>query len=615
MPYIEINAAQIYYETYGKNRPGLAPILLIHGSTITGQEDWLQVAPLLARRWRVIVPDCRGHGKSSNPKHSYSFKEMAADMAALVRALGYTRAHIIGHSNGGNVALVTLMEHPDVVQTAIPQAANAYVSQDLIEHEPANFNPVQIERERPEWMAQMIALHGPTHGPDYWRELVQLTLQETISQPNYTPEDLQRVQRPVLVIQGAEDRVNAPSRHGQFIARHIPFAERWIPEGVGHNVHDEVLFEWIERVENFLSRRGTDANEALYRLQAEKFPDERDAIFDVWAQEAPGEAGQPATIHLAGKVLTEDDRQAALAALQPLPADASKVRVLLTESTPWGLVQRGVTDLRRTPSNRAERVSQALMGDAVRILDEQDGWAWVRMERDGYMGWLHERSVYHASQEEVEAYLAAREMRVVAALLPANVEPEESPSSRDLVAKLPFGVSLPVEKLRGGLAKMRLPDGQHWWVFSSGLLPESQCPKLNKEGIEITLKLIQRFIGVPYLWGGCTPFGFDCSGLAAAFYRMMGLNLLRDADQQFRLGKPVESPYEPGDLLFFGRPELDQPSPRFNAITHVAISLGDDEIIHANGYSWSTAYNSLNPAHPGYRADLVETLVGAKRYR
>ncbi len=152
MAQIEINGAQIYYETFGQDRPGQAPVLLIHGSTSTGKEDWELVAPLLARRRRVIVPDCRGHGRSSNPNLSYSFTEMAADMAALVRALGYQRAHVIGHSNGGNVALVVLMEHPEVVQSAVPQAANAYVSPDLVEKEPAIFDPERVAREAPAWM-------------------------------------------------------------------------------------------------------------------------------------------------------------------------------------------------------------------------------------------------------------------------------------------------------------------------------------------------------------------------------------------------------------------------------------------------------------------------------
>ena len=75
---------------------------------------------------------------------------MAADIAALIRQLGFEKAHIVGHSNGGNVALlVTLMEHPDVVQTAILQAANAYVSPDLIEKEPRLFDPERVRGERP----------------------------------------------------------------------------------------------------------------------------------------------------------------------------------------------------------------------------------------------------------------------------------------------------------------------------------------------------------------------------------------------------------------------------------------------------------------------------------
>ena len=112
MAYIEINGAQIYYETFGQDQPGQAPVLLIHGSTITGKTDWELVAPLLARRRRVIVPDCRGHGKSSNPNLTYSFKELANDMAALVHALGYPRAHVIGHSNGGTLAVQHVADHP-----------------------------------------------------------------------------------------------------------------------------------------------------------------------------------------------------------------------------------------------------------------------------------------------------------------------------------------------------------------------------------------------------------------------------------------------------------------------------------------------------------------------
>ncbi|MBI5712085.1 MAG: alpha/beta fold hydrolase, partial [Chloroflexi bacterium] len=77
--YLTLNSASIYYEEYGDG----FPIILIHGSTVTGHADWSHIAPLLAKKFRVIIPDCRGHGKSSNPNLSYSFKEMADDIAAL----------------------------------------------------------------------------------------------------------------------------------------------------------------------------------------------------------------------------------------------------------------------------------------------------------------------------------------------------------------------------------------------------------------------------------------------------------------------------------------------------------------------------------------------------
>jgi pimeloyl-ACP methyl ester carboxylesterase len=187
---------------------------------------------------------------------SYSFKELADDVAAFVHAMGYETAHIIGHSNGGNVALVTLMEHPEVVQTCIPQAANAYVTRYLIEREPKVFDPDRVEREAPQWRDEMIKLHSEINGEEYWRELLWLTMREIISEPNYSPAELARVEKPTLVIMGAEDRVNAPDEHAQYIVTNNPDAELWIPEKTGHNVHLERREEWIAKVLDFLERRG-----------------------------------------------------------------------------------------------------------------------------------------------------------------------------------------------------------------------------------------------------------------------------------------------------------------------------------------------------------------------
>jgi pimeloyl-ACP methyl ester carboxylesterase len=258
MPVIEINNANIYYQSYGDDHLNHAPIVLIHGSTIDSHTDWDSIAPELAHNYRVFAPDCRGHGRSDNPALSYSFKELADDVAAFVRAMGYERAHIIGHSNGGNVALVTLLEHSEVVQTCIPQAANAYVTRYLIEREPKVFDPDRVAREAPDWMNEMIALHvgaGAGSPRPYWRELLWLTMKEIISEPNYSPAELARVESPTLVIMGAEDTVNAPDEHAQYIADNIPNAELWIPEKTGHNVHLERREEWIAKVLDFLERR------------------------------------------------------------------------------------------------------------------------------------------------------------------------------------------------------------------------------------------------------------------------------------------------------------------------------------------------------------------------
>ena len=257
MSFLEINGARIYYQDHGKRHALQTPLVLIHGSTSDSHTDWDGVIPALAEHYRVFAPDCRGHGRSNNPHLSYSFREMAEDVAAFIPELGYEKAHLIGHSNGGNVALVTLMEHPDIVQTCILQAANAYVTPYLIEREPVYFDADRIEREEPDWMNEMIALHKATNGKNYWRTLVQLTMIETMSEPNYSPEELSRVMQPVLSIMGAEDRSNAADQHAQFIASHIPNAELWVPEKTGHNVHHERPGEWIAKVLDFLERRNT----------------------------------------------------------------------------------------------------------------------------------------------------------------------------------------------------------------------------------------------------------------------------------------------------------------------------------------------------------------------
>lgn len=607
MPFTDINGAHIYYELYGTDRPGQAPILLIHGSTITGHTDWHAIAPMLASQYRVIVPDCRGHGQSSNPQRSYSFKELAADTAALIRALGYERAHLIGHSNGGNVALVTLLEHPDVVQTCIPQAANAYVTQSLVDREWTLFDPERVAREAPEWMNQMIALHGPTHGPDYWRDLLRLTLHATVAGPNYKPADLAQVQRPVFVIQGANDKANAPDRQAEFIAQHVPDAELWVPPAVAHNVHLEIPLEWLARVLDFLERRGEVANDALYRLRRARYADARSTLFDVRAAPAPA---RDEGMKLTGRVLTPEQHQAVLAALPAEPV-TDEIKVLLNDEAPWALVRRGVSDVRRTHDTLAEQTTQILLGETVRVLEDRGFWSLVRVEHDGYIGWTRTQALQLRDRKSVRAYQKSANVLVKVGQARAFDRPA---GATPQVGALPFGVRLPMIETRRGWAAIRLPDDRVCWVKEADLLPLADRPKPNAAGIAFTLDLFKPFVGTPYAWGGRSSYGYDCSGLTQAFWDFMGVSIPRDADQQFRAGKIVKGKPRPGDLLFFGGDDSSLRDTRHQRITHVAICLGGDEIFHANGSTWNIAYNSLNPASPICRADLRKSLVGVRRY-
>ncbi|HJW84812.1 MAG TPA: C40 family peptidase, partial [Anaerolineae bacterium] len=385
-------------------------------------------------------------------------------------------------------------------------------------------------------------------------------------------------------------------------------------------VHEERLFEWVTRVLDFLVRRGDDANDALYRLRRARYADERETTFEVRASML-GES-----VVLEGQVLTADQRDAALSALPVKPVE-DRVRVLLTEETPHALVNRSVADVRREPRGLSELMTEALVGESARILEERDGWTRVRLDRDGYLGWMRAGSLLRCGPAEVEAYQAAKSAIVIAELALAYASPLLSGEPRKREAshgpgvrsgKLPFGVALPVAERRDSFAAVRLPDGRLWWVAESDLMPLADRPGPDAEGMAFALNLLRRCVGVPYLWGGRTPFGFDCSGFAQTLWSFVGVPIPRDADQQFRAGIPVEGTPQPGDLLYFGEaPPLSPPQgggDERGGITHVAISLGGDELLHSNGTDWSVAYNSLNPASPIYRAWLKEHLAGVRRF-
>ncbi len=283
------------------------------------------------------------------------------------------------------------------------------------------------------------------------------------------------------------------------------------------------------------------------------------------------------------------------------------------ETSALALVTRVVTDMREQPHDESARLSQALLGEVATVLEENAGWARVRLERDGSTGWVHARALRRCSRSEAEAYGQACDALVSTELLPAfgRLAPLGSGGGKvgaDEVGKLPFGLAVPAAERQGLWAAVHLPDGARWWV-SNILLPIGNRPAPDAPGMAFVLGLLRRFVGIPYLPGGRTPYGFDDAGLAQALWGFVGVSLPRDASQQFEAGEPVETEPQPGDLVFFGEMEGGRRS-----ISHVAISLGGDDLIHANRYTWSVAIHSLNAESSLYHAWLCEHLAGVRRY-
>jgi len=157
-----------------------------------------------------------------------------------------------------------------------------------------------------------------------------------------------------------------------------------------------------------------------------------------------------------------------------------------------------------------------------------------------------------------------------------------------------------------------LPDGRRGFVRASEVQDYAAWKTSRTAAPDAIERTARRFMGVPYLWGGTSAKGFDCSGFVKTVLRLNGIEMPRDTDQQALEGTPVTldagfTQLKKGDLLYF-RPAGTVSGPE--RITHVAIYVGNMEFIHASGLVWR---NSLDPASPIYSESLLKRLVRARR--
>lgn len=217
-----------------------------------------------------------------------------------------------------------------------------------------------------------------------------------------------------------------------------------------------------------------------------------------------------------------------------------------------------IVPVRKEPDHRSEMVSQWLFGETAEVLDKKEGWSLLRFDHDGYEGWVDDKQLEATATPNVDPDLRVIDQNTIADL-----------GERQVL--LPYGGVVPFYE-----------EGSILWQGERIPVQAVTNHRPDLERADLMEFYLHPFLGAPYLWGGRTPTGVDCSGLTQMIFILMGIYLPRDASEQAEEGDVVEllDLCEPGDLVFFDNAE--------GRIVHVGIVLtrndeGDLRVVHASG--------------------------------
>ncbi|WP_296316718.1 C40 family peptidase [Winogradskyella sp. UBA3174] len=216
----------------------------------------------------------------------------------------------------------------------------------------------------------------------------------------------------------------------------------------------------------------------------------------------------------------------------------------------YGICNLGIVPIRLEPSDTSEMVTQALYGDNFKVLEQRKKWSRIRFDFDNYEGWIDNKQ-YLEIDEFNYTEISKCEIKLSSDLI------EFVSDTSNNLYPIPIGSNL------NGIELLN-------HTFEGNIISQK-----NKKPQVIDTSFL--FLNSPYLWGGKTPFGIDCSGFTQMVYKLNGYKLLRDASQQASQGEALSfiEESEPGDLAFFDNAEGN--------IIHVGIIMEDNYIIHAHG--------------------------------
>lgn len=234
------------HPTWARLPKGKGPIvLLLHGGMSSSASLLKSIGPPLAKRYRVAAFDRRGHGRTGDTEEPFSYDAMASETIAFIEHLKRP-VHVVGHSDGGNVALLVAMRRPDLLRRVVAVGAN-YHFEGLL--------PVptfDLESEDFAQWAVRFGKHSPD-GPDHARAVEEKTRIMTFSQPTLTPQDLATIHVPVLVMAGDDDVATLAHTCSMYEA--IPESQLSIVPGTSHMLLKERTKECVRIIEHFLGAR------------------------------------------------------------------------------------------------------------------------------------------------------------------------------------------------------------------------------------------------------------------------------------------------------------------------------------------------------------------------
>ena len=275
----------------------------------------------------------------------------------------------------------------------------------------------------------------------------------------------------------------------------------------------------------------------------------------------------------------------------------------------FGVINLSVANIRYKPDHPAELATQAILGTPIKILKKGEDGFYLVQTPDGYIAWLDNDGIAFMTESEMNEWLSSPKV------IYTNVygfSYSEAGENSQTVSDLVAGNLLKIIGEDVNYFLVNYPDGRTAYIKKDVAKLFTEWYKaLNPTG-ETILNTAYLFMGIPYLWGGTSTKGMDCSGFTKTVYFLNGIILERDASQQGNNGELVDTKdgwqnLQSGDLLFFGTKAKENKNER---ITHVAIYIGDGDFIHAAG---RVKINSLNSSKSTYSEYRNNRFIRAKR--